>query len=109
MSLTLLLGAARSGKSRLAVEIAKASALPVTVVVTAEERDEEMRERIRRHRAERPAEWQTVEAPLDLETALREAPPTSCVILDCLTLWVANLLEAGLGDAEIERRADAVA
>lgn len=93
MKLELILGGARSGKSRLAEQRAVDSGLPVTVIATAEAGDEEMAERIRRHRADRPAAWQTVEAPLTLAATLRrEAAPERCVIVDCLTLWLANLM-----------------
>jgi adenosyl cobinamide kinase/adenosyl cobinamide phosphate guanylyltransferase len=106
MPLVLLLGGARSGKSALAVRMAAGWAGPVALVATLEARDREMAERIRRHRAERPAHWRTVEAPRELERALREAPADAFVIVDCLTLWVSNLLEQpDLPDAEIQRRA----
>ena len=93
MALTVLLGGARSGKSRLAIETATAAGAPVTFVATGEARDEEMAERIAKHRAERPAAWATVEEPLALEAVLRDVDPAQTVIVDCLTLWVANLLE----------------
>jgi len=109
MALTLLLGGARSGKSVLAVRAAGAWAGPVEVVVTAEARDAEMAARIERHRAARPAGWRTVEAPVELEAALRDAAAGALVIVDCLTLWVSNLMELGLDDAEVERRAAEVA
>ncbi|MBS0542275.1 MAG: bifunctional adenosylcobinamide kinase/adenosylcobinamide-phosphate guanylyltransferase [Proteobacteria bacterium] len=93
MKLELILGGARSGKSRLAEQIAADSGLAVTVIATAEAGDEEMAARIRRHQADRPAAWKTVEAPLALAATLRrEAAPERCVIVDCLTLWLANLL-----------------
>jgi adenosyl cobinamide kinase/adenosyl cobinamide phosphate guanylyltransferase len=93
MSLTFLLGGARSGKSKLAVELALASGLPVTVIATAEARDDEMAERIRLHREERPSAWATVEEPIELASALDAAAPETLVIVDCLSLWVANVLE----------------
>ncbi len=93
MTLTLLLGGARSGKSTLALRRAQAHDGPVVFVATAEPRDAEMAERIERHRAERDATWTTVEAPLDLAGALSAAPAGACAIVDCLTLWVANRLE----------------
>ena len=95
MSLVFLLGGARSGKSALAVRLASASGAPVVFVATGEARDEEMRERIARHRAERPREWTTVEEPLELRAAIASAPAEACVVVDCLSLWVANLLEQG--------------
>jgi adenosyl cobinamide kinase/adenosyl cobinamide phosphate guanylyltransferase len=105
MGLTVLLGGARSGKSALAVRAAGAWTGPVAVVVTAEARDAEMAARIERHRAERPDGWRTVEAPRELAAALREVAADALVIVDCLTLWVSNLVEAGLDDAEVARRA----
>jgi adenosylcobinamide kinase/adenosylcobinamide-phosphate guanylyltransferase len=102
VSLTFLLGGARSGKSALAVELARGRDAPVTVIATAEGRDDEMRTRIRQHRAERPADWTTVEEPLGLDAALAAAPAEGVVIVDCLSLWVANLLERGDADEQVE-------
>jgi adenosylcobinamide kinase / adenosylcobinamide-phosphate guanylyltransferase len=107
MPLTLLLGGARSGKSRLAVRLAGEAGAPVVFVATAEERDAEMTERIARHRAERPPHWRTVEEPLALGRALEAAAPESTLVVDCLSLWVANLLERG--DADVEEQAAAAA
>jgi adenosylcobinamide kinase / adenosylcobinamide-phosphate guanylyltransferase len=100
--LTLLVGGARSGKSRLAARLAQDSGRPVIVIATGQPGDEEMAERIRRHQRERPPEWTTVEEPLDLEAALRDAAGDGFVIVDCLTLWVANLLDEGQTDEAIE-------
>ena len=105
MPLTFLLGGARSGKSGLAARLAAAGDREVVVIATGEARDEEMAERIRRHRSERPPEWGTVEEPLDLEGALASVPEEACALVDCLTLWVSNLMEQGLSDPEIEDRA----
>ncbi len=112
MGLTVLLGGARSGKSRLAVRLAAASGRAVTVIATGEPTDEEMAERIRRHRAERPLAWTTIEEPVELESALRDVPEEACALVDCLTLWVANLMQRGeesTGIAERSRAASAVA
>jgi adenosylcobinamide kinase/adenosylcobinamide-phosphate guanylyltransferase len=109
MALTLLLGGARSGKSALAQRLAGRWDGPVTVVVTGQARDAEMAERIARHRAARPAGWETVEEPLELAAALAAASTDTCVVVDCLTLWVSNLLERGLTDAGVEARARAAA
>jgi adenosyl cobinamide kinase/adenosyl cobinamide phosphate guanylyltransferase len=92
VTLTVLLGGARSGKSRLALGLAAASGAPVTVLATGEAGDAEMAERIAKHRAERPAEWDVVEEPYRLERALAAVDPEHTVIVDCLTLWVANAL-----------------
>ena len=94
--LTLILGGARSGKSRHAQTLAEASGLAVTVVATARAGDSEMAQRIARHRAERPAHWHTVEEPLALaDTLARHAEASRIQVVDCLTLWLLNLLEAG--------------
>jgi adenosylcobinamide kinase / adenosylcobinamide-phosphate guanylyltransferase len=92
--LTVLLGGARSGKSALALRLAAAHE-PVVFVATAEARDDEMATRIEHHRRERPAEWLTVEEPLRLRPAIEGAPPGATLVIDCLSLWVANLLERG--------------
>jgi adenosyl cobinamide kinase/adenosyl cobinamide phosphate guanylyltransferase len=104
MTLTLLLGGARSGKSSLAVALAGERA---TFVATGTAGDEEMAARIALHRAERPAGWTTVEVPIDLGAALAAAD--GVVVVDCLSLWVANLLEAGWEEGAIEEEARAVA
>ena len=93
MALTVLLGGARSGKSRLAVELAAASEAPVTFLATGQAGDEEMARKIASHRAERPEGWLTVEEPYALEDALAAADPAHTVIVDCLTLWTANALD----------------
>jgi adenosylcobinamide kinase/adenosylcobinamide-phosphate guanylyltransferase len=94
----LVLGAARSGKTRIAMNHAAAHAsqlgVPVTYVATAEARDDEMQQRIARHRAERPDSWRTQEAPLQLAAALAAIDCTSVIVVDCLTLWLTNALLA---------------
>lgn len=100
MSLTVLLGGARSGKSSLAVDIGRRHRGPVTFIATAPPIDDDMIDRIARHREDRPAHWNTVEATVDLVGAMREAGD-SLVIVDCLTLWTSNLMLAGHGGAEI--------
>jgi adenosylcobinamide kinase/adenosylcobinamide-phosphate guanylyltransferase len=90
--LTLVLGGARSGKSRLAQRLA-APAARVTYIATAQTgQDPEMAARIERHRADRPASWQTVEEPLALALAVEHAAAQADTILvDCLTIWLSNL------------------
>ncbi|MGV8837117.1 bifunctional adenosylcobinamide kinase/adenosylcobinamide-phosphate guanylyltransferase [Cellvibrio sp.] len=91
--ITLVLGGARSGKSRIAQELASASQLPVTYIATATALDEEMARRIEHHQHNRPSEWRLRECPLDLATALQEETQQSQTILvDCLTLWLNNQL-----------------
>ena len=89
----LILGGARSGKSRLAEQIARDSGLPVTYIATSQPLDGEMSERIAHHRARRPRDWDLVEEPIFLASRLREiASPERCILVDCLTLWLTNLL-----------------
>ena len=89
----LVVGGARSGKSRYAQRRALESGLPVTVVVTGQPGDGEMAARIAAHRRERPREWRVVEAPVQLAAALAaHAAPGRCLIVDCLTLWLGNVL-----------------
>lgn len=89
----LILGGARSGKSRLAEGIAQQSNMAVTYIATAQAWDDEMAERITHHQAQRPASWQVIEEPLQLATCLQSLDQAGQVILvDCLTLWMSNLL-----------------
>jgi len=103
---TLILGGARSGKSALAERLASSSAREVVYLATAQALDEEMAARIAHHRARRPAQWQCVEAPLALADALRaHARSDTCVLVDCLTLWLSNLLAQPAAVLERERDA----
>lgn len=89
----LILGGVRSGKSRLAERLATESGLPVTYIATATAEDDEMRARIAAHRTRRPDHWQIVEEPLQLASVLTQhATETRCLLIDCLTLWMTNLL-----------------
>jgi adenosylcobinamide kinase/adenosylcobinamide-phosphate guanylyltransferase len=108
-SVTLVLGGVRSGKSRYAQELA-ARQERVTFVATAERRDDdEMRAKIDRHRAERPAHWTTVEEPLDLAGAVLSATGCDVLLIDCLTIFAANLLEAHGEETEpLQSRIDAL-
>ncbi len=87
-----LLGGARSGKSRLAVDLAHRSGAPVTFLATGQASDDEMETRIRRHRAGRPDDWALVEEPVNLVEAIAGCDPAGTLILDCVTLWISNLL-----------------
>jgi adenosyl cobinamide kinase/adenosyl cobinamide phosphate guanylyltransferase len=98
-AITFLVGGARSGKSSLAVEIGRRHRGDVVVVATAEAFDDDLRARIDRHRAERPG-WPTIEEPLDLADALRHCNADALVIVDCLTVWLGNLLHAGENDVD---------
>ena len=91
--LQLILGGARSGKSRLAEKLATDSALAVTYIATSQPLDGEMSERVRHHRERRPAHWALIEEPIELARVLREnARADTCLLVDCLTLWLTNLL-----------------
>lgn len=105
MPLRLLLGGARSGKSALAVRLAQSWDGRVVFVATGEARDDDMAGRIERHRRDRPAGWTTVEEARELVAALKDAPDDAFVIVDCLSLWVANVMEAGWKEEEIEEAA----
>jgi adenosylcobinamide kinase/adenosylcobinamide-phosphate guanylyltransferase len=94
-SLTLVLGGARSGKSRHAEALVTALPQPWFYIATGEPRDNEMAARIAEHRARRGAQWQTIEAPRDLAAALAAVPAGAAVLVDCLTLWLSNVMLAG--------------
>lgn len=103
---TLVLGGARSGKSRYAETLIEGTAESAVYLATAEAQDGEMEERIRHHRARRGRRWRTVEEPLAVVDALkREARPDRPILVDCLTLWLSNLL---LGGRDPEREAGAL-
>ncbi|NUG11079.1 bifunctional adenosylcobinamide kinase/adenosylcobinamide-phosphate guanylyltransferase [Acinetobacter seifertii] len=91
--LQLILGGARSGKSRLAEQTAISTQLPVTYVATAQALDPEMQSRIAHHQNQRPVHWALVEEPLFLANALKKIDqPNQIILVDCLTLWLTNLL-----------------
>lgn len=99
----LIIGGARSGKSLLAEKRATESGRRVVYVATGQALDGEMAQRIAHHRARRPAAWGLVEAPLELAAALRQhAAPDVCLLVDCLTLWLSNLLFAGAAARQAE-------
>jgi adenosylcobinamide kinase/adenosylcobinamide-phosphate guanylyltransferase len=103
----LVLGGARSGKSRMAEQIVEGSGVARFYLATAEVGDEEMRVRIAEHRARRGTGWQTLETPLDLEAALAEtARPGRAILVDCLTLWLSNIF---LNEGDVGERIAALA
>ncbi|MCC2975902.1 bifunctional adenosylcobinamide kinase/adenosylcobinamide-phosphate guanylyltransferase [Sphingomonas sp. PL-96] len=102
----LVLGGARSGKSRYAQAVAEAAGGRLVFVATAQAFDDEMTDRIRRHQADRDTRWTTVEAPLDVAGAIAAADGEEAVLLvDCLTLWASNLL---LGEEDADARLTAL-
>jgi len=93
MTTTLILGGVKSGKSVLAEQVAHKSTLDVTYIATASGHDDEMQERIHTHQQRRPEQWKTVETSLLLASAIQQYCVTGhCVLVDCLTLWLTNLL-----------------
>ena len=101
--LILILGGARSGKSSFAQQLAAKANGNVIFLATSQAGDDEMAERISRHKASRPASWRTIEEPLDLVGLLQiEATSADVVLIDCLTLWVSNILIRDGDSAEEE-------
>lgn len=112
LPLVLVLGGRRSGKSRWAEDWIRSTGLAPVYVATAEAKDDEMRARIARHRERRGGDWRLVEAPVELARAVREASDAgSAVLVDCLTLWLTNLLlaERDVDEATAELRAELTA
>jgi len=105
VAIVLIGGGARSGKSRFALERARREGSKLVFVATAEARDEEMRERIEQHRAHRGPDFGTVEAPVELAAAIRAAD-ADAIVVDCLTLWLANILDRDV-DADTRELQDA--
>ncbi len=101
----LITGGARSGKSRYAEERARSMGSRLLYVATAEPGDEEMARRIAAHRGRRGTEWTTIEAPIEIASALREKRGFDAAVLDCVTLWLSNLMACG-GESRIERAVD---
>jgi adenosylcobinamide kinase/adenosylcobinamide-phosphate guanylyltransferase len=99
--ITLILGGARSGKSSYALKLAEESRKSVTFIATAQACDDEMSARIEKHKAERPAHWQTLEIPLDIPAHVSQIQ-SKVVILDCVTLWMTNLLMQHAQDERVD-------
>lgn len=106
MSLTLVLGGARSGKSRHAEELIERLPGPWSYIATAQGYDDEMVERIALHRSRRGMSWQTLDAPHDVAGALKGLPAGRPVLVDCLTLWLTNRM---LAEADVEAESAALA
>ncbi|MFN7223290.1 MAG: bifunctional adenosylcobinamide kinase/adenosylcobinamide-phosphate guanylyltransferase [Paracoccaceae bacterium] len=99
-ALTLVIGGARSGKSRIAEQLVTSSGRPRLYIATAQAFDDEMRDRISRHQIDRGPDWTTVEAPLNIAEAFAMCKPEFTVLLDCATLWLTNMLLDGQDLAE---------
>jgi adenosylcobinamide kinase/adenosylcobinamide-phosphate guanylyltransferase len=102
--ITFVLGGARSGKSRYAEGLVTARPRPWVYIATAEARDAEMAARIAEHKARREAGWQTIEAPHEVPQALEAAPPEAAVLVDCLTLWLSNVMHGAVDVGKITLR-----
>ena len=101
--LVLILGGVRSGKSRFAQQLASSSKGRVLFLATAQATDDEMAERIAKHKSSRPATWRTVEEPLQIASALKShAASSDIVILDCLTVWLGNMMSQDASASEEE-------
>ncbi|WP_112321319.1 bifunctional adenosylcobinamide kinase/adenosylcobinamide-phosphate guanylyltransferase [Oceanibium sediminis] len=105
MQTSLILGGARSGKTARALALAEAASPRRVYLATAEAFDGEMRERIERHKAERGTGWRTVEAPLDIAPAIAGCAGEEVLLIDCLTLWLSNLMHA---EREVEAETEAL-
>lgn len=104
--ITLVLGGARSGKSRKAESLVMALPPPWIYIATAQAFDDEMRERLKAHRGRRDDRWTTVEEPLDLTQAVRDnCKDNGALLVDCLTLWLSNVM---LADRSVKRENDAL-
>ena len=109
MGLVLLTGGVRCGKSRLAVQLAADSGREVVFIATGRETDPDMAARIQAHRDGRPPGWRTVEEQLAVADQVQAAPVESCLVVDCLGLWVANLMLAEMSEADVVAEAGRLA
>ncbi len=94
MAITLFTGGCRSGKSGLAVEMAQGISEQVCFIATCDPQDDEMRLRVKKHKAQRPSNWELIEEPLDITASMSkvDAAASPVILVDCLTLWVCNLM-----------------
>jgi adenosylcobinamide kinase/adenosylcobinamide-phosphate guanylyltransferase len=99
-NLSFVVGGAASGKSAFAERLTRATGKPKIYIATLQPFDDEMREKVRRHRSDRGPDWTTVEAPLDLGPVLRDATADQVILIDCVTLWLTNVLLADRNIAE---------
>lgn len=104
-NLTLVLGGAASGKSSFAEKSVVQTGLPRSYLATAQAFDEEMREKIKQHQLDRGPDWSTTEVPIDLPEAVLDQPQGNVILIDCLTLWLTNLI---LSDADCDKAAQAL-
>ena len=107
--LTFYIGGAKSGKTRLAQAKAESYPAPRIYLATAQALDGEMEVRIKRHQAERGEGWQTLENPLEPDQAIKGLKTDGVIMVDCLTLWLSNLMGAEMEPAQIMERVDSLA
>lgn len=106
--LVFVTGGARSGKSAFALKLAGTlSSEGMVYIATATPGDDEMKKRIAEHRAVRGPQWQTIEAPLNLNIGIADAKTAGVIVIDCLTLWISNLMMNGRDDKDIISEAEA--
>ena len=106
---TFIIGGARSGKSRFALSRAEQLSTSPVFIATAEALDDEMRKRIARHQSERGQQWSTLECPVDLCGVLATLGPHETILIDCLTLWLSNLMHRGCGiESEVDRLCECI-
>jgi adenosylcobinamide kinase/adenosylcobinamide-phosphate guanylyltransferase len=101
-----IIGGARSGKSNFAVSMAQKKPGNVFFIATCEPLDKEMKERVKKHKQDRPAQWKTIEEYYDISSALLKIPSQNTVIIDCLTLWVSNFMIKKLKEEDILKEAN---
>lgn len=108
-NITFILGGARSGKSGFAIGLAKKTARRVAFIATARPEDEEMKRRIKLHKKKRPSKWKTIEEPRDLASLIKNLPRRyRLIIIDCLTIYISNLMLEGRSDRYIEREVSCI-
>lgn len=107
--ITLILGGARSGKSQFALKLAQKTARPVIFIATATASDKEMRQRIKLHRKNRPSHWKTIEEPRKLSFLVKRiSKKTDLIIIDCMTIFISNLLLEGRSDYSIQNEVNSL-
>ncbi|MFH2137369.1 MAG: bifunctional adenosylcobinamide kinase/adenosylcobinamide-phosphate guanylyltransferase [Candidatus Omnitrophota bacterium] len=97
----LVTGSVRSGKSSYAVNLAKATKAKVSFLATCQPQDAEMKKRVKKHKNSRPKSWKTIEEPIEISKVISKLKINEVLIIDCLTLWISNLLLSGLTEKEI--------
>lgn len=100
----LITGSVRSGKSDFALKLAEISKKKVVFLATCIPQDEEMRQRVKKHKLNRPKDWKTIEESINICSVIEKTKETKLVVIDCLTLWISNLILSGKPEKEIFKR-----